>query len=170
MKDTFNPLLIKLAKLIRDITGKPESEIKIGRENLDQTDFATGYITVDSLAGSNILSSGEKFDEDNEQMSYDNIFKTEALIECYGDTAHATANRLVGLLRSQDAADKKYTLGITVYRVSSVQDIKQLTGQKYGNRLQLSVMVEDSRRVDIATKRIETVPFKILTEDGEITP
>lgn len=173
-----NPLLVKFAVLVRDISGWKEynpanatsdTNIMIGRENFPQNDFKTDYVVIDQLGDSVRDSSGEKFNGATEIMSYDAVFKTTVTIDFMGDNAHERANRLWGLLRSQNAFDKKYALGIGVYQVSSIADIKQLTGQQYGNRVQMSVVVQDCRKVDIETLRIDTPQFKILTEDKEIT-
>lgn len=168
----MNPLVKKFALLVRDLMAKPESEILIGRLNANQEDFETSYIAIDQLGASVRIAGSDQYDgsEDVEVMSYDSLWRTELTVEFYGVDAYTNADWLAGLLRSQDAFDKKYALGIGVFQVSSIADIKQLTGQQYGNRLQMSVTVQDSRRVDVDTLRIDTVQFTVLTEDGEITP
>ena len=165
-----NPLLIKMAILIRDLLAWQESKIRIGRENFEQVNFNDDMIIVDQLGDSSRASGDENFDGVTEVMSYTDKYKTTVTIDCLGDGAYDNANRLAGLLKSQAAFDKKMTLGFTVYRVSSIADIKRLTGQQYGNRVQMSVIAEDDRTVDVATLRIDTAQLTILTEDREITP
>lgn len=175
----INPLLKKMAILIRDVMTWKEYDpatvntgvsVMIGRENFPQDNFKYDLVVLDQLGDSGRASGDEYFDGVDEVMSYTDRYKTTITIECLGDNAHDNANRLAGMLRSQAAFDKKMALGFTVYRVSSIADIKHLTGQQYGNRVQMSVIAEDSRTVDVETLRIDTAELTILTEDREITP
>lgn len=165
-----NPLLKKVAILIRDVLPMPEANIFIGRLNFPQNDFITDYIVVDQLGNSDRDSSNEKFNGTTEVMSYNASFKTEVTVEFYGNGAYTNAHKLTGVLRSQNAFEKKRALEITVYQVSSVTDVKQLTGQQYGNRLQATMIVQENQKVNVDTLRIDTAQFTILTEDKEITP
>lgn len=169
-KTTANPLLKKVGQLIRDVMGIPENLIRIGRQNFPQNDYTTSYIVIDQLGNSDLDATNEKFNGDTEVMSYNSSFKTEVTVDFYGDNAYTNARRMTGIFRSQAAFEKKRALGITVYNVSSITDVKQLTGQQYGNRLQLTMIVQENQKVDVATLRIDTAQFKILTEDKEITP
>jgi hypothetical protein len=166
-----NPLLKKIAALICDVMGIDESSglVLIGRRNFEQKDAKTGYIVVDQLGTSERESGSEQYDGDAEVMTYSAIYKTSVTIEFYGDAAHDNARELAGRLRSQAAFEKKYALGIGVNQVSSISDVAQLTGQQYGNRLQMTVVAHDCRTVDVETKRIDVAQFRILTEDEEIT-
>lgn len=163
-----NPLCIKVAILIRDLMKKPETEILIGRQDILQKDFKTGYIVVDTLGASTREAGNEKFDGVTEVMTFNDVFKTEITVEFFGWTAYANAEKLTGLLRSQAAIDKKHDLGINLYRVSQLTDVKQLTGQQYGNRLQMTMIAEDNRTVSVETLRIDVAQFRILTEEKEI--
>lgn len=164
-----NPLCIKVAKLIRDLMRITEKTVLIGRQDILQKDFKTGYIVVDALGASTRNASAEKFDGDTEVMTFADSFKAEITVEFFGFTAYDNAKKLTGLLRSQAALDLKHDLGFDLNRVSAVQDIKQLTGQQNGNRLQMTLMAEDTQTVDVETLRIDVAQFKILTEEKEIT-
>lgn len=164
-----NPLCIKLAILIRDLMKLNEGIVLIGRQDILQKDFKTGYIVVDQLGASMRTASGEKYNGTTEVMTFGDSFKAEMTVEFFGFTAYDNAKKLTGILRSQAALDLKHDLGFDVNRVSSVQDVKQLTGQQNGNRLQMTMMAEDNQTVDVETLRIDVAQFKILTEEKEIT-
>jgi len=165
-----NPLLQKVAILIRDLMQyNNEDLIKIGRQNMPQNDFKTSYIVVDQLGDRIRESSSEKFDGVNEVMTYGAVYKTEIAVEFYGDDAYSNANRLIGLLRSQASFERKQSLGIGTYQPRALTDLKQLTGQQYGNRLQTSFIVQDNGAVDVNTLRIDTAQYRFLSETEDIS-
>lgn len=164
-----NPLCIKVAKLVRDLMQLPEGIVLIGRQDILQKDFKTGYIVIDQLGAATRTASDEKFDGNTEVMTFADLFRAEITVEFFGFTAYDNARKLTGILRSQAALDLKHDLGFDLKRVSSVQDVKQLTGQQNGNRLQMTMIAEDTQTVDVETLRIDIAQFKILTEEKEIT-
>lgn len=170
MTNYTNPLCAKVGLLVRDLMAIDEKFVLMGRENRPQDDFVTGFIAIDQLGASLPQCATESFDADEEVMTYSTLMKSTVTIEFYGDDAYHNANRLTGLLRSQAAYDKKVALGINVFNVSSLTDLKQLTGAQYGNRLQMSLVVQDGREVKVGTLRIDTPQLRIITEDEEITP
>ena len=154
----------KLKLFIRDLLNLPEDQILSGRTNRDQSNFNTDYVVVDDLAPSDRISGGLKFDGVSEVQSISNVYITTFTVDFYGDNAYDNSNNFVLLARSQQAYELKKNLGIGIYQVSSIQNVKKLTGQQYGNRYQVTIRVEDSRSVNVDTLRIDTAQFEFLVD------
>lgn len=160
---TINPLDKKLMMFIRDLLSIPESQIKDGRTNAVQDNFETNYIVVDSLAPSERVAGNLSYDGVEEVQTISNLYKTDYTVDFYGDDAYDNCNQFVLLARSQAAYELKRDLGIGIYQVSSIQDLKKLTGQQYGNRYQVAIKVEDSRSIEVDTLRIDEAQIEVTT-------
>lgn len=135
-----------------------------GRENNFQEDYETDYVVVDDLAPSERISGSLDFDGDAEVQTISNNYITTFTIDFYGTNAYDKSNEFVLMARSQKAYELKKVLGIGVYQVSSIQDLKKLTGQQYGNRYQVTLKVEDSRAVEVDTLRIDEAQIETITD------
>lgn len=135
-----------------------------GRENKFQEDYKTDYVVVDDLAPSERISGSLDFDGDAEVQKISNNYITTFTIDFYGTSAYDKSNEFVLMARSQKAYELKKVLGIGIYQVSSIQDLKKLTGQQYGNRYQVTLKVEDSRAVEIDTLRIDEAQIETITD------
>lgn len=162
MSDT----LVKVATLIRDLLSYDEQLIRIGRQNFVQEDFETDYIVVDALGQSVQQSSLETYNGTTEVLSLGGVWRGPVTLDFYGAGAYTRAGQVCLLLRSQAALELKRTLGITTYHPAGPTDLKQLTGQQYGERVQIEMMVEVSLDIDIDTKRIDTAQLELRTEEG----
>jgi hypothetical protein len=163
-----DPLLINLARLVRDLLPHPEALVKIGRQNFERTDFETDYIVIDSLAGDAPLSSSEKYDGTAEQMTYSERVSRLCTFDFYGDQAHNNCRRFRLLARSQDSLELQESLGITLWHPSAATDVKALTGQQYGERMQLECQVHYNQVEVVDTLRIDTAQLRIIGERGLI--
>lgn len=152
----------KLKIFIRDLMGLPESQILSGRVNDNQDDFETDYIVVDSLASVQRITGNIDYDGVNEVQKITNNYITTFTLDFYGNNAYQYSNDFACLIRSQQAYELKKDLQIAVYQVSTIQDLKRLTGQQYGNRYQVSVKVQDYKSVNIDTLRIDTVQTNLI--------
>ena len=159
------PLEIKIKIIVRDLLGLPESQILSGRNDKFQDDYNIDYVVVDDLVSSQRLTSGYKYDGDNEIETISSNFITTFTVDFYGDNAYNNCNRFCLLTRGQQAYELKKSLGITLYQVSTIQDLQKLTGQQYGNRYQATFRVHDSRAVDISTLRIDEGQFTFLIDN-----
>ena len=153
----------KLKLFIRDLMVMPESAIKDGRDNEVQKNFDIDYIVVDSIAPSQRIAGNLSFDGVEEVQNISNTYMTDYTVDFYGTNAYDKCNEFVLKARSQTAYELKRVLGIGIYQVSSIQDLKKLTGQQYGNRFQVALKVEDCRAVDIDTLRIDEAQIEVLT-------
>ena len=157
--------IISVAKFTRDLLGVDEQLIRLGRHNFEQEEMTGQYIVVDLLALVRV-SESESFDGDAEKVSYGDIWRGTFTLDFYGTDAYNRAKEFGRLARSQVAAELKRTLGITVYRASNAQNVAQLTGQQYGERWQVEIVVDVSEATLVDTLRIDEAQLQIRSERG----
>lgn len=164
----MNTGLLKLALYVRDLLTYDEQLIRIGRMNSDPiSDFSRGYIGVDSLSQAVRIASGESYDGNAEVHNLADQWRMPCTLSFYGDGAHSRASEFVLRQRSQAALDLQKTLGAAIYLTSGLTDVKILTGQQYGERVELSLSIQYSEDLSIDTLRIDTAQFTVLTEQGQ---
>lgn len=152
----MNPLLA-LRRYIRDLLTHSEQLIKLGRENFERSDLEAQYIVVDALAPSRRLSSLEDYDGSAEEQSLGAIFLTPCTLSFYGTGAWDLAMSFALNTRSQASKELQDTLGITVFQVSDVTDVgKILTGEQYGEEIELTLNVQHCQSTTVALTRIDT--------------
>jgi hypothetical protein len=151
-----------VALWVRDLLNYDESLILIGRRNFEREDFETAYITVDSLGSGTPKSSNLDFDGDAEEQTIGVLYSIPITLNFYGPNAHDRAMKLIALRRSQPSRELQKQLGIAVFSPETVIDAKALTGQQYGERIEVALNIEwlytetvDLRRIDEAN--IDTV-------------
>ena len=158
--------LIRVAKFTRDLLEVDEQLIRIGRQNFEREEFETAYIVIDAIGAALRSGSMETYDGDAEQLSLGAIWKGPVTLDFYGDDAYTRANDFSLRMRSQAARELRRALGISIYQVSGITDVKALTGQQYGERMQVTATVEISNQVTIDTLRIDTAQLEIRNEEG----
>lgn len=161
-------VLIGLARFVRDLLPHPEAFVKFGRQNFERQHFEQPYIVVDSLAPDVPLCSSEQYDGDAEEMTYSERVSRLCTFDFYGNTAHALCKRFRLLARSQQSLELQEALGITVYHPQGATDVKALTGQQYGQRMQLECQVHYSPSLVVDILRIDTAQLRIIGERGLI--
>lgn len=161
----MNEAVKLLALFYRDLTETAESLILIGRHNRAQEDFETPYVVVDQLGTANKISSLSDYDGETEVDNYGTIWRAQCTIDFYADGAFSRASDFELLMRSQKAYELRQTLGVNLYHVSQLTDVKQLTGQQYGERIQLSLLVEYNQAIAVDTLRIDTAQFEFLVNN-----
>lgn len=162
----MNEILKRVALFVRDLLAYDEQLIRIGRQNFEQVDFETNYIVVDALGRSERSASLQDYDGETEIMKLGGIWKGPVTLDFYGSGTYDRAIDFSLRSMSQAAIELRKNLGITIYHPTGPTDVKQLTGQIYGERIQIEMMVEISQEVDIATLRIDTAQLEIRTEEG----
>ena len=158
--------ILQMALFVRDLLGYDEQLIRIGRQNFEQADFETAYIVVDALGQLTQIGSLETYDEDAEVLSIGAVWRGPVTLDFYADGAYTRASEFILRARSQAAYELKKTLGVNILHASGLTDVKALTGQQYGERIQVEMQVEISDQVDIDTLRIDTAQIEIQTETG----
>ena len=156
----------RVALVVRDLLGVDEQLIRIGRQNFTQEDFETDYIVVDALGASLQTASLESFNGTSESLSLGGIWRGPVTLDFYGSGTYNRAIQFSLALRSQLGRELKRTHGITIYHPTGPTDLKQLTGQQYGERIQLEMQVEISLDNSAETLRIDTAQLEIRTEQG----
>lgn len=151
----------KVALWLRDLLDYDESLILIGRRNFEREDFETAYITVDTLGAGNLKGSSYDFDDEEEQETHTLLYTLPITLNFYGPDAHDRAMRLVALRRSQESVELQKQYSIVVYSPETIIDAKALTGQQYGERIEVVLNAEyrhietvDRLRIDKA--QVET--------------
>jgi hypothetical protein len=160
----MNEPLRLTAIFVRDLLSYDESLIKIGRDGDTITDFTIGYIAIDSLGASQRLASGKSYDGDTEVMTYQQQWRMPVTVTFYGDDAWSRATKYALRIQSQQALELQEVLGIGVFQASNITDVKILTGQQYGERLELALNIHYSTHVDIDTRRIDTEQINLIAD------
>lgn len=163
--------LKQLALYVRDLLTYDEQLIRIGRKNYTREDFETAFIIVDSIGPAERQSSGEHYDGTAEVQTLYDRYQAPCTLNFYGPGAFDRAADFIARMRSQAALELQETLGLTVDRASTLTDVKALTGQQYGENIELSLNIKYNQSVDISTKRIDTAQIDIISEAGqELSP
>lgn len=157
------------AIFIRDLLSYDEQLIRIGRDNFEIADFDTAYIGVDSIGSAQRISGGERFDGDAESMNYAQRWSAPIIVSFYGDGAHGRAQDFALRINTQAALELQEAQGISVFQSSQLTDVKVLTGQQYGERVELALNVHYSTGIDVDTLRIDEAQVAVLTEQGQET-
>lgn len=162
----MNPVLKLVALFVRDLLSYDEQLIRIGRQNFEREEFETAYIVVDALGQTQAVARIEVYDGDAEAMAYGSVWRGSVTLDFYGPGAYNRAREFCLLARSQAAYELKTALGVVVYDPHGLTDVKALTGQQYGERVQVEMVVEHSADVVVDTLRIDTAQFEIRSERG----
>lgn len=162
------PILIQLQRFVRDLLPHPEDFIKAGRQNFDRKQFEQPFIVVDSLSADIPLTSSSDYNEVAEQMRYTELVSRGFTFDFYGPTAAELCSRFRLLARSELSLDLQQELSITVYHPGAATNVKSLTGQQYGERMQLECQVHYSPSVIVDILRIDIAQLRIIGERGLI--
>lgn len=151
----MNDQLKATARVIRDLLQHPETLMTFGRIGDDREFFEQDYIVLDSLAPAQPMSHGERYDGTAEVMTYSGRVRQPVTVDFFGLNAYTNASKLQLLLRSDKALDLQEQHGITVHGATQITDVKVLTGQQYGNRVQLELVIHYSPSINVDILRID---------------
>lgn len=162
------PILIQLQRYVRDLLVHPEQYVKAGRQNFNRQEFEQPYIVVDSLSGDVPLSSSADYEGDTEKMRYTELVSRSFTFDFYGPTAATLCSNFRLLSRGEPSLDLQRELNITVFHPRAATNVKQLTGQQYGERMQLECQVHYSPSLIVDILRIDIAQLRIIGERGLI--
>ena len=162
------PILIQLQRYTRDLLTHPEQYVKAGRQNFNRQEFELPYIVVDSLSGDIPLASSTRYDEVAEEMQYSELVSRAFTFDFYGPTAATLCTNFRLLARGENSLELQQSLGITVHHPGAATNVKSLTGQRYGERMQLECQVHYSPSVIVDILRIDIAQLRIIGERGLI--
>jgi len=163
----MNYALKQLAIFIRDLLVYDENLIRLGRQNFEREQFETGYIVVDGLGADLRVSSGNSYNGNTEVQTIGSRFQKPCTINFYGSLAYETAMNFILMAASQKSHELQVAQGITVYAAINLTDVKSLTGQQYGENIELQLNLQYNQTLELSVLSIETAQFSILTETGE---
>lgn len=151
-------MLEKIAEWVDKGIGLPN--VVIGRLDFERVSRNKNYTVVDNLS-TKFLSNSEFFDAEQEKMAYQTLTSAVITIDCYGDDAFNNAQSVVLIQQSENSTNILQKLGITVKRVSGVENLKFVDRSETTNRYQVTLeMLYTNERV-LDTKRID---FAVLDE------
>lgn len=160
----MNPILKNLALFIRDLLDYDEQLIKLGRFNFEQQDFNTPYIVVDALGPSQRIGNTPSYDGDKEVHNYSSPHISACTVNFYGDGAYRRAEVFSLMMQTEKSNDLQFKLGLTVFNVSSLTDLKLLTGAQYSNRVEVALNARLTSSINIPIRRIDTPVFEFTDE------
>lgn len=155
----IHPALISTARVIRDLLQHSENLIQFGRVNFEQQQFETNYIVIDALGPETPLTRSQSFDAEVEKMTYSARVSKPLTVDFYGFGAYANAAKFMQLVKSQASYNLQQTNGITLYGARAMTDLKQLTGQQYGERYQIELTAHYSPAQIADILRIDSAEF-----------
>jgi len=138
----MNEGIRRMALWARDLLGYNESLVLIGRRNFTREDFETAYIVLDSLGPETLKGSSLQYDGDAEQQKIALLYSIPITIDFYGEGAHSRAQSLIALRRSQSSRELQRQYGLAVFAPETVTDAKAMTGQQYGERIEVALNAE----------------------------
>jgi len=138
----MNEGIRRTALWARDLLGYDESLMLIGRRNFTREDFETAYIVLDSLGPETLKGSSLEYDGEGEVQKIALLYSIPITIDFYGEGAHGRAQKLIALRRSQSSRELQKQNDISVYAPETVMDAKALTGQQYGERIEVALNIE----------------------------
>lgn len=160
----MNDGLTKLALFTRDLMAYDEQLIRIGRKGYTREDFEADYIVVDSIGPAQAIATGERYNGDTEDQLLSTLMQAPCTLNFYGDGAYQNATRFMLLTRSQAAYDLQSERNITVFNVSQLTDVKALTGQQYGENIELSLFIQYNETIDLSVLRIDTLQWDAIND------
>ena len=160
----MNEALRLTALFVRDLLTYNEQLIRVGRQNYEIEDFEIPYIGVDALGAAQRLASGQKYDGTAEEMTYQQQWQAPVTLSFYGPDAWITATQFGLLIQSQKALELQESLGLGVYQVSTITDVKILAGMTYGERQDITLNVRFAISVDVDILRIDTAELEVRHE------
>lgn len=167
----MNEALKQLSIFVRDLLSYDEQLIRIGRNNFERKDFSRPFIVVDGIGPQSRVSRVDGYDGETETQTLGARLSAPCTLNFYGDGAYDRAVDFMIRIASQSSLELQKAQSITIYRASALTDIKALTGQQYGENIELQVNVEYNQIIELSVKRIDTAQINIISEQGqELTP
>jgi len=161
----MNPGIIGLAKFVRDLLTQPEGQVVIvGRHNVRREDFTGLQIVIDAVSAGSRLNSSESYDGDAEVATYSQQWMQPCTVNFYGNEGYDQAQLFTLLAQSQKGYEIQRDSGVAVYDVSTITDVKMLTGDQFSARYELSCNVQYTIKTGVSTLRIDTAQTEIIND------
>jgi hypothetical protein len=158
----------QLAKYIRDLLGLEECFISLGRDNKydNQKDL---LIIVDDLSPAIEKSVTKSYDgSDNvEKQTINSNVLGQFTVNFYGNKEKARENAFVfsTLKYSESARTLQKTHGISIYRTSTIVNLKQLAGKTYHERYEITLNIGYNITNELDVLRFDEAQFSFLVDN-----
>ena len=163
----MNPVAVAMAIFIRDLLGHSEDLIRIGRYDYSREELEQNFIGVDILGPVRLIGRGSSYDSGAEETTISRMSLATVTIDFYGDGAYTLSQEYMLRLCTQKAFDLiSVNSDVVPHGVVNVTDVKQLTGQQYGERIQVEQNIGVSASLAVPTLRIDAVQTEIRNEQG----
>jgi len=153
----------QLKLYLRDLLGLEECHIVSGRDNA-YTNHKDLLIAVDDLSPAVQQSVTKSFDGDDENMTIDAAMLGQFTFNFYGKKSKARESAFIfSTLRNTESSktlQKEY--GISIFRVSTITDLRQLAGKTYHERYEITLNVGYNITNTIDTLRFKEAQFNFL--------
>ena len=154
--------IVKVGTFTTNLVNDTNIKVKRARSNHQKTDFTKDLILVDNLGGAIRQGGNDKFDGDNEVMSYNDGYIQAFTFDFYGNNAYLLATRFVALLKTQNSFNLQKELGLTFKSPSNITDVRQQTGVSYFDRYQIEINVNYWDGIDIDTLRMDELQLELF--------
>lgn len=110
------------------------------------------------------MTRSERYDGEAEELTLSTRMRQPVTIDFFGENAYTNAEKLQLLLKSDKALDLQEQYAVTVGGVSQITDVKALTGQQYGNRVQVELTIQYSPSITLDVLRIDTAVVETMSD------
>lgn len=160
----MNGGLVLLGRFVRDLLGMPEgSVVQLGRKNFRRDDFTGLQIVIDSISPFEMVGTSEKYE--SEVITYTQAWRGPCIINFYGDAAYSEAVKFSALIQSQAGYELQRDLGVSVYEVGTISDLRFITGEQYSERYEIELNIRFTTSENVSTLRIDEAQLADILTD-----
>lgn len=157
--------LVAVRNFVLQLLQLDPSQVILGRMGYDIQDFSADLIVVDAIAIT-ALGYSDSVDLVSEISTFATLERYSCTLDIYGSNCYMLASRFRNLLRSQQAKEIQEFLKISIKHVTSMQDLKELAGTEYSDRVQVLFNTDIISSGTISTLRIDSADdITFLYED-----
>ena len=154
----------KVCQFTEDLLDYSHNLILRGRDNFERIDFSENYIVVDELVSVE-QSTTQKFIGGESRYLKTLNMTASVTLDFYGSNALSNAQKWATIKNMQAGIELQQGLGINLKNVSSIRNLKALTGSQYNNRYQVECIAWYNIENEIEINPIEDLQFNIINEE-----
>lgn len=157
-------IVTQLCKFTQQLLSYDKDLILRARDNFERINFSSNYIVIDELA-SVAASSTEKFT--GEISEYEKVINmtSQITLDFFGQDGLSNAQRWSTIKNMQAGSEIQQALGVNILNVSTIRNLKALTGSKYTDRYQVECRVWYNVSGKNTINPIEDLQFNIINEE-----
>ena len=154
----------KVCQFTKQLLDYEHDLILRGRENFEKIDFSQDYIVVDELVSIEESTTEKFIGEESRFLKVLNM-TASMTIDFYGSNALSNAQKWATIKNLQFGKELQQGLRINLKNVSSIRNLKSLTGTQYNNRYQVECVVWFNVEHEIEINPIEGLQFNFINEE-----